>query len=282
MLRRLFSVSGVRTRALVAAAALFAADALVARAVSVSPMSLFLDHRTRTATMTLYNPNPQPEEIEVSFAFGYPQSDSAGEVTVPLSEEPPTGEPSAVGWLRAFPRRLVLQPGQQQVVRVLAQPPAGLADGEYWARVLVIATGGRPPIEQQVNPELRVAITMRTVVVGSLNYRKGRQTTGLEVTRAEAVRADSAVMFTIDMQRTGSAAWLGRARVQLLDGSDRVLAEQEDVLSVYRTLRRRFTFPADSAAGAARVRYVLDTERPELGQSNIIGARPVEGGVAVQ
>lgn len=282
MLRRLLRSSGAPGRALLAAAVLFAADALVARAVSVSPMSLFLDHRARTATMTLYNPNPQPEEIEVSFAFGYPQSDSAGEVTVPLSEESPPGEPSAVGWLRAFPRRLVLQPGQQQVVRVLAQPPAELADGEYWARVLVTATGGRPPIEQQVNPELRVAITMRTVVVGSLNYRKGRQTTGLDVTHAEAVRADGAVRFTMDLQRTGSAAWLGRARVQLLDGNDRVLAEQEDVLSVYRTLRRRFTFPADSSAGAARVRYVLDTERPELGQSNIIGARPVEGGAVVQ
>ena len=102
------------------------------------------------------------------------------------------------------------------------------------------------------------------------------------MTAAEAVRTDSTVAFTVDLERTGEAAWLGRARVQVVDAGDRVLAQQEDVLSVYRTLRRRFVFPADSVAGAVRVRYVLDNERPELGQGNIITARPVQGETAVR
>ena len=90
-------------RALLFALALLAGFAVVARGLSVSPMSLFMDHRTRTATMTLYNPNPQPEEVEISFAFGYPQSDSTGEVSVPLADTAAAGEPSAVPWLRALP-----------------------------------------------------------------------------------------------------------------------------------------------------------------------------------
>lgn len=246
------------------------------RGVSVSPMSIFLDHRARTGTLTLYNPNPLPEEIDLSFAFGYPQSDTAGTVTVPLSDAAPAGEPSAVPWLRAFPRRLILEPGQQQVVRILAQPPADLADGEYWARVLVTATGGRPPVEQQVQPDVRIAISMRTVVVTSLNYRKGRLTTGLELTAAEAVRDDDGVRVTLDMQRLGTAAWLGRIDLELLAANGRVLERQEDVLSVYRTLRRRFVFAA-GGAGATAVRYTLSTERPELGRSNVIRAAPVTG-----
>lgn len=273
---------GSRATAVAAVAAVLtlAAGAAALRAVSVSPMSVFMSHTNRTGTITLYNPNPLPEEIDISFAYGYPQSDSAGEVTVPLSEVAPAGEPAATPWLRAFPRRLVLQPGQQQVVRILAQPPAELPDGEYWSRVLVTATGGRPPVEQQVQPDVRVAITMRTVIVASLNYRKGRVETGLAVTAAGARRAQEGVQVTIDLERTGSAAYLGTVKLEVLNAAGRVLHEEEDVVSVYRTLRRRFTFPG--LADAARVRYTFVTERPELGQSNIITAPAVSGIIDVR
>src|SRR5688500_4430590 len=114
-----------------------AVSALRAAAVSVSPMAVYLDQRTRTGTITLYNAGTRPEEIGVEFAFGYPQSDEAGNITVPITDTVPAGEPSAVGWLQAFPRRLVLQPGQRQVVRIMIRPPEGLEEGEYWARALV-------------------------------------------------------------------------------------------------------------------------------------------------
>ena len=48
---------------------------------------------------------------EVEFAFGYPQTDAEGNIQVPLSSEAAAGEPSAVPWLTAFPRRLVLESG---------------------------------------------------------------------------------------------------------------------------------------------------------------------------
>ncbi|HSJ32952.1 MAG TPA: hypothetical protein VK933_16040 [Longimicrobiales bacterium] len=272
-----------RRRAIIAAVAivtLLGTGAAALRAVSVSPMSVFLSHTNRTGTITLYNPNPLPEEIEISFAFGYPQSDSVGDVTVPLSEVAPEGEPSAVPWLRAFPRRLVLQPGQQQVVRILAQPPAGIEDGEYWSRVLVTATGGRPPVEQQVQPDVRVAISMRTIIVASLNYRKGALSTGIELTDARAERTAGGLQVTMDMARQGQAAYLGHIGIEVLDAAGKVLHEEQDVLSVYRTLRRRFTVPG--VENAARVRYRLSTERPELGQANIITAPAVSGMIDVR
>jgi hypothetical protein len=233
--------------------------------------------------MTLYNPNPLPEEIEISFAFGYPQSDSLGNVTVPLTDSVPPNEPGATPWLRAFPRRLILQPGQQQVVRILAQPPEGLADGEYWSRVLVTATGGKPPVEQQVQPDVKVAITMRTIVVASLNYRKGEMTTGVRTVHASAVPKDRGVEFVVDLERTGNAAYLGRIRVELQDRNGKTIAHEEDIVSIYRTLRRRFELPVTDTASlaGARIRYVLDTERPELGQANIIMAPTFEAAVPV-
>jgi P pilus assembly chaperone PapD len=272
------------TRALLVSALMFVVPPAVALAVSVSPMSIFMDHRTRTATVTLYNPNPLPEEIDIGFAWGYPQSDSTGNVTVPLSDTAPAGETAATGWLRAFPRKLVLQPGQQQVVRILAQPPTDLPDGEYWSRVLITTVGGRPPVEQEVQPDVKGAITMKTIMVASLNYRKGKLTSGVRVSNADAVATPEGAQLTLDLERSGEAAYLGRIRVQLVDRNGKTIAEEEDVISVYRTLRRRFTLPVTdrSALEGARVRYILDNERPELGQTNIISSPAVEGTAAVR
>src|SRR5690606_33960663 len=145
--------------------------------VSVSPMAVYMSDRERTGTMTLYNPGSRAEEIEIGFAFGYPQTDAEGNIQVPIADEAPAGEPSAVPWLSAFPRRLVLEPGQRQVVRVLARPPADLAPGEYWARALVRSRGGQAPIEARQG-DVGVQIDVETLVVVAVNYRNGPVGTG--------------------------------------------------------------------------------------------------------
>src|SRR3954471_7763692 len=155
------------------------------RAVTVSPNALFIDSRTRSGVLTLYNPGTTAEEIEITFAFGYPRSDLAGSIAVALADSAPPGEPSVLGFVRAFPRRLRLEPGQRQTVRILMQPPQGLAEGEYWGRVLIHSRGGRPPVEQQQGG-IRMQIDLETVIVGAVNYRNGTMRTGVKVDSARA------------------------------------------------------------------------------------------------
>jgi P pilus assembly chaperone PapD len=264
-------------------ALLLAGFATRAAAVTVSPSALFIDSRSRTGTLTLYNGGTLPEEVEVSFAFGYPVSDSAGTINVELRDTASAGEPSIVPWLRAFPRRLVLQPGQRQVLRVLVQPPADLAEGEYWGRVLVRARGGQPPIEQ-TNGDVRVQLNVETVIATALMFRKGAVETGIAVQDARAEATPEGVQLTVDVARQGTAAYLGRIRAQLVAPDGRVQGEVEDAVAVYRTLRRRFVFPAP--AGGLRpgytVRYTFDTERPDLPSAGPVRAAPVAGAVTVR
>ena len=264
-------------------ALLLAGLATRAAAVTVSPSALFIDSRSRTGTLTLYNGGILPEEVEVSFAFGYPVSDSVGTINVELRDTASSGEPSIVPWLRAFPRRLVLQPGQRQVLRVLVQPPADLAEGEYWGRVLVRARGGQPPIEQ-TNGDVRVQLNVETVIATALMFRKGAVQTGITVQDARAETTPQGVQLTVDVARQGTAAYLGRVRAQLVAPDGRVQAEVEDAVAVYRTLRRRFVFPAPD--GGLRpgytVRYTFDTERPDLPAAGPVRAAPVAGAVAVR
>lgn len=275
-LRTLFSA-----RTLLAALALLAGVAAPAHAVSVSPTALYIDSRTRTGVLTLYNPGTLPEEITVDFAYGYPQSDSAGNVTVATTREPAPGEPSALAWMRAFPRRLLLQPGQRQVVRVLVEPPADLPDGEYWARVLVSSRGGQPPIEQ-TQGDVRLQLNVQTTLVMAANYRKGDLTTGVNVTAATAARTADGVQLTVDLSRSGNAAYLGRMRAELLDAGGNVQSTLYDDVAVYRTMRRRLNFAVPAgAAGPYTVRIHIDTEREDLPPGGALPAAPIDQRIPV-
>jgi hypothetical protein len=249
-------------------------SALRAAAVSVSPLAVYIDDRSRTGTLTLYNPGSRPEEIRVEFGFGYPTSDDEGNVTVNVTEAAPAGEPSALPWLQAFPQRLVLEPGQRQVVRIIARPPSGLPQGEYWARALVRARGGQAPIEQRTG-DVSVSIEVETVVVVAVNYRNGAVSTGLRVDAASAEAVGDTVAATVDLTREGNAAFLGRLRVELLDAAGRVVAEREEVLAVYRSIRRRVLVAVPEGAVPVTARLTMDTRRSDLPPGGPLPVEPV-------
>ncbi|MGH7699642.1 MAG: hypothetical protein ACREMJ_03855, partial [Gemmatimonadales bacterium] len=107
--------NGTLRRVAGAWAVIVAALALAAgaAAIVVAPHHVFIDHRTRSGVLYLYNPGDRPEEISIDLVFGYPASDSAGNVTIRFIEAPPADAPSAADWIRAFPRRAVVAPGQR-------------------------------------------------------------------------------------------------------------------------------------------------------------------------
>jgi P pilus assembly chaperone PapD len=252
-----------------------------AAAVSVSPTALYIDSRTRTGVLTLHNPGTLPEEVTIDFAYGYPQSDTAGNIAVAVTREPAAGEPSAMGWMRAFPRRLLLQPGQRQVVRVMVEPPAGLAEGEYWARVLITSKGGQPPIEQAQGDQV-LHLEVQTTLVMAANYRNGDVRTGVSVASAAARRTGTEVQLQLDLERTGNAAFLGSLRADLLDARGNVVGSAFDDLAVYRTMRRRLAIAVpEGTAGPLQLRMTINTERDDLPAGGALPAPPLTQTVPV-
>lgn len=265
----------------IGAAAILAAILLpaVAVAVSVTPVALYIDHRTRSATLTLYNSGEATEEIEIGFAFGYARSDSTGRVSVVFSEDPaPEGEPSVVPYLRAFPRQLRLEPGERQVVRVLVTPPAELPAGEYWGRVMVTSRGGQPPIEESQG-EIQMQLALTTVIAVALNYRHGEVSTGLSVQSAEAVETAESIDLLARVTRTGNAAYLGRVIAELVAPDGRIVAEHTEEMVAYAPTLWRFSIPkpVGGVAEGTVVRYRFETERSGAPRGSILPAEPVTG-----
>jgi hypothetical protein len=254
---------------------------LLLHAILVAPHAVFIDDRVRTAQVYLVNTGKTPEEVSIDLKYGYPATDSAGNISVPLFDSVPAGEPSAAEWIKAYPRRLVVGPGQRQVVRLLATPPANLVDGEYWARLIATSRGARVAIATgDSGVTAGVSIELRTVI--SVSYRKGQLTTGVRLTDFSASATRDSLILWLGTERQGNAAFLGSVNL-VLSGAKGQTRRWDSPLAVYHALRRRYAFPLDSLpAGRYTLRLDLTTARDDLDQSNVLPAEAVTRQLDVQ
>ncbi len=258
-------------KAAVVATLAVALHPVISGAVLVAPHAVFIDHRTRTGQITLANPGTDPEEVEIELKFGYPTTDSAGNPYVELIDEPGPDDPSAAEWIRAYPMRVRLEPGQRQVVRLLARPPADLPDGEHWSRIIVTAQRIRDAVPGDTG--LRAGITFRQRTIISAAYRKGDVHTGVELTGLRgAVEGDSLVSW-VGLKRSGNAAYLGSVHFEIVDEEDNVVREWRTPVAVYHQINRRMAFPlAGLEPGRYRVSFELSTLREDIPQGNVLPA----------
>ncbi len=254
----------------------------IIEAVYVAPTAVFMDDRSDAAQVTIGNSGDAPEEATVELRFGFPDADSAGTPFVRIVDDPGPEYPSAADWIRAYPQRVRLAPRSQQVVRLLARPPADLPDGEYWTRLIVTGRGASIPV-LGADSGVRAGVNLVIRLVASVTYRKGKVSTGVAVRDLGAEAEGDSLMLWAHLERLGNAAFLGTADVEVLAGRDSVVRRWSSALAVYVPMRRRFAFPLDSLApGDYRVRLRLRTERPDLPADRVLQAPTVTDSVAVR
>jgi P pilus assembly chaperone PapD len=257
--------------------------ALHAQGVVVAPHAVYLDHRTRSASITLYNPGAEPTEVSIEFLFGYPVTDSAGDFTLAEPDSVTAEMPSAHRWIEAFPRRMSLAPLQRQTVRLLARPPATLPDGEYWARVVVVARGASVPVSGADSADISIGLNLEIRTRIPLTYRKGALRSGISLTQLAAHRtgADS-LAIRMHLARENSAAYVGTARGSLLNASGRTVGSFMEPVAVYYDATPAFAIPvAGLPAGNYKLRVELSSDRPDIMPELLLKSPTVRDSIAV-
>jgi len=246
----------------------------------VSPHALFINQETRSTVLYVQNTGHDPVEVSVELQFGYPVSDSLGDVRVKLIEDPEPGEPSAAGWIRALPRRAILYPRERQAVRLLAQPPADLPDGEYWSRVLVMTRNAPEPRAATPDGRIQVGVTLQTRTILALSYRKGAVSTAVALDALGATVEDGNLVADVTLRREGNAAYLGDLELQLVDAEGKIVHEWRRAVAVYHGLFRRLTFPLEgSPPGRHRLELRLSTLRADIPAEWVLPAETVRAAV---
>ena len=264
-------------------AAVLGAARLDAQGVVIAPHAVFMDARTRSGAVLLYNPNVDPAEVSISLFYGYPVTDSVGRVVVQTVDHPDSTQPSAAGWIQAFPRRLTVPPLERRTIRLLASPPTVLGDGEYWARLVISAKGGQLPVSGVADTaRVKVGLTLEVRTIIGVFFRKGAVHTGVAVSGLRTALVGDSLAVWSRMAQQGNAAYIGTAHALLLDSARKVVSETKVPVGVYHTMEPRFALPIGALPpGHYRLRLELSTDREDLAPELILPSPTVRDSVEV-
>jgi len=268
-------------RPALAALAAIAVLPVLADAILVAPHALFISHDEPTGDVYLLNQGEVPEEVTVELAYGYPATDSLGNIAIRFVDELGPDDRAATPWLRAFPRRARVEPGERQRVRVQATPPDDLPDGEYWSRLIVTS---RPvePAAAAVDTTVQAGVTLELRTVTSVAYRKGAVSTGVRLNDLRASQVGDSLEIWVDVSREGNAAFLGTLQFSLGLSQDAAAVEWSNPIAIYFGQRRRFVIPvADLTPGDYQLRLTISTDRQDIDAQYVLPAEPVSRSVGV-
>lgn len=245
-----------------------------AQALMIAPNAIVIDARTKTGAVTLINTGDRAAEVSLSTLYGFPVTDSVGRMQLRTLDVVDDTVPSAATWLRAFPERLVIAPGARRTVRLLATPPAGLTEREYWARLVVASraaaqTDSTPGDAQSVH--IGLALEVRSVL--AVFYRNGAVSTGVALDAPRTSVDGDSIVAQARLQRRGNAAFVGSLNAVLRDSTGAARATATLPLGVYYTLEPRLAIPRVNVPPG---RYVVELEavsrRPDVAPGLLLPA----------
>jgi hypothetical protein len=251
--------------------------------VSVRPKYIFLDGSRRSVPIYVNNPGPEANEVWVEVKYGYVSTDDTGRAQI-LFDTTDVETPSAAAWVKAFPQRFVLDGGETQTVRLVALPPPGLKDGEYWARIVV--TGKPRKGTQSAKPNaqnLKSGVIFMTGVGLAFHYRHGKLSTGVRVSDLRAVARDQGIDITMNLAREGNASFWGTCRFQVVDDGGRTVFSTIRNAVVYKTLLFREVIDRKSIpAGHYSISLEFVTgKRNDIENVSLVQAQPVRTSTTV-
>lgn len=239
--------------------------------IIISPYILYTDTKNKFGTFLVQNESDQPYEIDISFIFGYPITDSVGNATMKYIEEPDTSMASATKWIRAFPRKFVINPGERQKVRMTITPPTNIPAVTYWSRIVTSATAQSPSIDtlrEGVRAEIKFVLNQITTML----YRVDPTTTGIEVNNFYSEIDSSNINIYAKLIRTGNSPFFGDAVVTIRDSSSEVIGEEELSVADYYELVKKFQFPLEKfKSGEYKIELkIISNEKEVFPESTLI------------
>ncbi len=245
--------------------------------VVVAPTILFMSDHSPFGTFLVINKSTVPQEISVSFRFGYPESDSLGNVRMQYDDSLAAEKHSCEGWIRGFPEKFILNPEQQQVVRLLISAPPGMADGEYWTRLITSSTPQAKMIDT-VKGGITANITFVLQQVTTVIYEKGNVNTSVSIPEVSAYPDSASFTLVAHISRGGNSPFLGTISAVVKNRVDSVVYSDQQVIAIYRSdMYTRFNIPlAKLQSGRYTAELKLKSRRADVPDQDLLKVAPIK------
>lgn len=244
--------------------------------VSLTPYLLYIHDNTNIENLYVTNSSDNVQEVNISVGFMYPDSDEEGKLTMVEADSEIVSRYSLDENIRFFPRRFVLQPGQQQSVRVQVLPAGGKDDGLYWSRIFISSTVQRPEVGELADGMIGAGVSFILNQDIPVFYHRGSTSTGIELTDFRTENSNGQLVLLPKLKRHGNSPYIGSVFSRLMDADGNVVIESRSNALAYFEERRRFTLDVtDIPSGTYTLELEFRTERRDVSRRDLVQADPV-------
>ena len=272
-IKRLFSTILMAATLFSSARSAMAADEAASAASSiqdllVTPTRILFEGNMPTTELALVNRSDKPHTYALSFVQC--RMSETGEIKEINATDPPDPqEHFADSLVRFTPRRVILEPRQVQMVRMMLRKPADLAEGEYRSHLSFRLI---PSTENAVKPDsVSTGIQIKLIPIYGVTIPVIVRQGSLKATaRLSALRFDAKGLH-LTIEREGNRSTYGDLVVQWKGTGKAVTVGQMNGVAVYtpnpkRTVSMALSPPkgVELRGGELTVRYIAkenDTEQ---------------------
>ncbi len=250
--------------------------------VTVAPSMLFIDSKSGIGNLYITNNSASPQEVTVSFAFGFPDADSTGNPTMNYTDTVAANTYSLNSMIRAYPRSFLLTANQQQTVRLQVRSKNSDKNAFYFTRVKISSNPESPNIERKVTDSVAAQITFKFDQILPVFYRKGDVSTGLNFHGVSTSINDKKLNVVADVERTGTAPFIGSMKAELYSPSNESVALIEATSAIYFRLKDKMEIDISKfVKGQYRLVLTYETRRADVAAEDLLQALPATKEVTV-
>lgn len=221
----------------------------------ITPTRLTLDGKNKAGDVTLLNRGSQPVRYRLRFV----DMEMSEEGSLQRLQE--KSKTSGIDFFRLSPREILLQPGEYQRIKVLADFPAGTKDGEFRSHlafepIMMPRAGQTSP---SADPNISIKLELRSVVTIPVIARHGQVSAVAALSNGQIETDDKGWLAKFTISRSGNKTVRGDVIVSFVPDNKEKPTTLGEIsgLPVY--------FPNESRNVSVR----LNTDISKLGKGKI-------------
>mgnify|MGYP000324320219 CR=1 FL=1 len=237
--------------------------------VGMKPMLIVIDNVSRTATVEIINPMKDIREFNIELLFAYPKYDSLGKSILIYDDSVMAKEYSLSSYLKIYPKKLIIPPGESQVVRLIVKDLPRDDGKTYWTRIIASSK----PMTQQIDTLKKLsdtsAITASIVIGTRMNglvvLNNGNVTSSIDFDEYKRYSDSSSIYLVCKFDKAGTSPFLGKADVKLYDSNNNIIIKREEKVSIYENCNLEFKFDKKNLSkGKLKVEITVSNEKEEV------------------
>ena len=239
---------------------------------------IFVSENQKIQDITIVSQSDSLQEVAFSSSFGFPVNTKEDGLHISEGRQQDRFLYDLTPYVRVFPEKIFLAPGQRQIVRLQVQNSPQFETGTYWTRLSIKSQTTSPEAQENLVPTGRQSTNINLVVRQNIGvfYKHGEVNTSLQLLDLETRQENSVLHVEPLLKRNGNSPYIGSLDAKLYSASDELVSQSSVITSVFfETLSPLRLNVADLETGRYRLVLRFTTSRGDATSSRLIQSNPL-------